>query len=196
MKNVNEIDAVKLKDMVKELNMNSILKKKIKTVGIKKDDLAAAFGEGCLTVQNAGKVDSLSDELVDFYNDLFGDESPEAEGKSDKKGKKKETKAAPASKPEKAKVPEKKPEKAKVPEKKKEDAKKKGFPPKEKSKLGHNVGSQSAMFDDMIIKGSTVEAMMEAAGVKRSRVEGHIKHLRKDKGIVIDEKNGIFKVKK
>ena len=74
---------------------------------------------------------------------------------------------------------------------KKKAAKKKEKKPR--SRYGHVLNSQAAMIDDMVFEGAKLEEIAEACGVKVGRVRGHINHLRKDKGITINEVEGFFK---
>lgn len=64
----------------------------------------------------------------------------------------------------------------------------------EKSRYGHQIGSQAAAIDDAVFKGGTLDEMAKETGLTKGRIKGHIKHLRDKKQLVIDEKEGVFKV--
>jgi len=58
-----------------------------------------------------------------------------------------------------------------------------------KSRYGHVQSAISGKLDDMLFEGATVADMMQALELKRTRVIGHIKHLKNDKGLTfIEEK--------
>lgn len=84
-------------------------------------------------------------------------------------------------------TPEPGPDDKKPPAKKKE--------PKEKSRYGHQMGTQSAQLDDLFFKGTTMEAAAEAIGSKVGRVKGHLQHLRNDKGLTVNENEKTKKFK-
>lgn len=70
--------------------------------------------------------------------------------------------------------------------KKASPAKKKSI---KKSRYGHVQSAVSGKLDDMLFEGATVADMMQALELKRTRVIGHINHLKNDKGLTfIEEK--------
>jgi hypothetical protein len=75
--------------------------------------------------------------------------------------------------------------------------KKKGPPPRAKNAYGHIPGSVAAAIDDAVEKGGTMETIAKAAGCDVNRVKGHLNHLKKDKGLVIEDNGkGVLKIKK
>ncbi len=62
----------------------------------------------------------------------------------------------------------------------------------EKSWLDHT--KKGAIIDFELIKGSSLENLVKKSGRKKNSVEAHIYHLRKEHGINISYKNGIYKI--
>ena len=68
--------------------------------------------------------------------------------------------------------------------------------PKEKSRYGHRLGTESAVLDDLFFKGTSLEDASKVIKGNVLRVKGHLTHLRKDKGLKIEDNGkGVFKVK-
>jgi len=84
----------------------------------------------------------------------------------------------------------------KTKEKKTKDKTKPAPPQRETNRYGHVVGTQAASLDEAYFAGATYEEAAKAAGVKLGRAKGHLRHLKKDKGLTVVEKpEGFFKVK-
>lgn len=79
----------------------------------------------------------------------------------------------------------------------KDKPKKKSAPPqRETNRYGHVIGTQAAALDEAFFAGATYEEAAKAAKVKLGRAKGHLRHLKKDKGLTVVEKpEGFFKVK-
>jgi hypothetical protein len=81
-------------------------------------------------------------------------------------------------------------------EKKPKKPKKPKPPARELNRYGHVLGTQAAALDEAFFEGATYEDAAKAAGVKPGRARHHLNHLKKDKGLTVNEKpEGFFKVK-
>ena len=165
--------------MAKEFNMNDLKgvcktlndevigedEEKIKVVGVKKDALLETFADMvekyAALAEEGGKP--LPENVVEFFNFVFAEDSEEAPPPPPKKTK--------TEKKEEATKP------AKTERKPKE--------PKPKSIYGHVLGSQAGDLDALFAaeEGCTVAEAAEKLGVKNIRVTGHLAHLVKDKGL-------------
>jgi hypothetical protein len=169
MKDINTINTEQLKEAVKVLNQTGFLEKKIKLIGVAKEDIVKAF---------AWNVEQLSEEqqkgLPDLvkamYNDIFADEAVEgASPKEDSKGEK--AKKAPKKKETKVKSLSKK----KVKEVKEEAAK-----VVKTNKFASKEGTQAFIIDEMLLKGgNTLEDIARAAGTNIKRVRNHLQTQKK-----------------
>ena len=101
----------------------------------------------------------------------------------------KETKKVTAENKSQEITPETKPKKSK-----KEKTPKKGKA--ERNEFGHAVGTQSAIIDQMLAKGSDLKSIAEKIGSSRGRVRAHVKHLQKDHKLSVSEKGGTWTLKK
>lgn len=219
MSDGKKIDSVELKKMVNALNETGLLDKKIKTVGVSKDDLATAFTDNIEALED-DDVEKLPDEVIDFYNEHFGDdedgdgdsdgdseadadtppdedEEEEAPKKSKGKSKPKEEEEAPKKGKGKAKAEEPKKAKGKA----KDDAEDK---PKRKfgkwdqdapkSRYGHNLGTQAEKLDEILYKGATLKDAAEKIESKITRVQSHIQWLKNVRGLTVVCEDGVYRV--
>jgi hypothetical protein len=79
MKAITEIDAKELKVVTKELNDSGLIKKKIKIVGAKVDQILTDFSEAIEALPEDADIPA---SIATFYNDLYADEideTPESE---------------------------------------------------------------------------------------------------------------------
>jgi len=201
------INMKELKQAVTELNEAGVLDKKIKIVGVGKDDLAAAFEEAVNGLDDE-KAEKLTAFTIDFFNNNFGEDENTEEGgveasdEEETDGEESEGEEEPEeeSEPEEEEKPKKAAKKEKAKKAPKEKKEKKSKEPVEKSRYGHTVGSQAALIDDAIFEGGTMQEMMEATGLSKARIKSHIYHLEKKKGIVIkttgEGDKTVFKAKK
>ena len=65
---------------------------------------------------------------------------------------------------------------------------------KGKNFLGHKIGSQAAQIDDLLLKGITVNEAAKIIGSTPGRVRGHIRHLRKTKGVEVIQEGKVHKM--
>lgn len=162
-----------LKDVSKKLNdlgLEGI--EKIRTVGVKQDVMAEKFMIAVESVDDAGLTDQLPEEIINAYNELTATVPPEeseekSEEESEEVGKKNEkTKSSQKKAAEKGR------------------GKNKGA---SRSRYGHVQSALSGQLDDLLFAGNTVNAMMDALKIKRTRVINHVKHLKNDKGLTVVE---------
>jgi biotin operon repressor len=173
--------------------------KKLKTIAISKEDLAKKFDEAIKSIPDE-IVNDLPDAIIDFYNDFFASESSsetagaEAGAASETKEEKAEEKAE--EKPEEKKEKPAKEKKEKPAKEKKEKPAKEKKAPAELSVFGHKKGSQAAALDDLLNTGESVSLADLSAKSGRSAlgVKSHIKHLISDRGLKIEEKEGVYKL--
>jgi len=146
--------------------------KRLKTIAISKENLAKDFDAAIKSVSDE-VVNDLPEDIIDFYNEFFGEESGDGDDES-------------AEKPAKEKK-----EKAEKPAKEK-----KAKDPVELSCFGHKVGSQAAALDDLLEGGKSISLTDLSAKSGRSAlgVKSHIKHLQDARGLKIEEKNGVYKL--
>jgi hypothetical protein len=193
---LEKIDFDVLKEMAKRLNTLTYQKdgaevpyiKKIKVVAVSKEGLAKAFDAAVQGI-DADVINTLPEDMIDFYNANFVEEGEAAEGTAETAA------AAPAGAA--APAPEKE---------KKEKAKKEPKPPKEKKEkkeiplscFGHQVGSQAAALDDLFNTGNafTLEELSTKSGRSVLGVKSHIKHLQEARSLTIGEKDGKFQLVK
>jgi biotin operon repressor len=157
--------------------------KRLKTIAISKENLAKDFDAAIKSVSDE-VVNDLPEDIIDFYNEFFGEESGDGDDESAEKPAK--------EKKEKAEKPAKeKKEKAEKPAKEK-----KAKDPVELSCFGHKVGSQAAALDDLLEGGKSISLTDLSAKSGRSAlgVKSHIKHLQDARGLKIEEKNGVYKL--
>ena len=68
---------------------------------------------------------------------------------------------------------------------------------KDRNEWGHAIGTQSAMIDEMLQKGSDLKSIAEKIGSSRGRVRAHVNHLMSEKhGVQVKEKDGVWKIAK
>ena len=165
------------------------LKTKLKTIAISKENLAKNFDAAIRSISD-DVVNELPEAVIDFYNEFF---SPEPAKPAEPEPEPEPTKPEPAepkptTKAEKA--PKEKAPKEKAPKEKAPKEKKVG----ELSVFGHKLGSQAAALDDLLNTGVgiSLEKLSEKSGRSPLGVKGHIKHLRTDRGLKIEEKNGMY----
>ena len=190
MKDIKLISLPDLKEAVKQLNESGLVAKKVKAVGVTKDDLIRSFAFAIESVPD-DKVKEVPKISAAMYMDIFKDEI-EAEG---------EGSAPPAEKAKPAKKEAVKKEVAK-PVKKEEKAK-----PAKKEKAekilkdveewGAIEGTQTYIINKMIREGGhTIEEMAIACNTKTSRVSTHINTLRNKRGHTIVQTNHKYYFKK
>ena len=188
--NLEAIDLKVLKEMAVALNEATygegehfVTGKGVKTVAVSKEGLAKAFDEAIRAIPD-DFVNELPGEIIDFYNEYFseaegtdaGADAPPAAEKKEKPVKEKKEKPV-------------KEKKEKVPRAKKEKAS------KELSCFGHKVGTQSAVIDELLLPGKPVslEDLSKESGRSKLGVKGHIKHLVDSRGLVIENKDGVYR---
>lgn len=199
---MSKINEAELKEVVAVLNKAtykdgdgkevSFLDTKIKTIGMSAEKLAFVFAQTIESIDDS-ITGQLPDAVIDFYNKHdFPAKEPVEEAKSEKKEEKPVAKTLTKkseTKKEEPKKPEKKAEKAKV----QKTAKKKE--PAELSVFGHKMNTQSAKLDALLAtgKGFTKAELAKQSGRSELGVMSHIKHLRDDRKLTINEKDGVFK---
>lgn len=190
---VEKIDFDQLKKMAIALNTAvyedaegkeaTFLKTKLKTIAISKENLAKNFDAAIKGISDE-VVNELPEPVIDFFNEFFSDEAAAAPAAAAPAPAAAKAPAAAAAKPEKA---------VKAPKEKvvKEPKEKKVA---ELSCFGHKLGTQAAALDDLINAGKaiSVEELAKKSGRSPLGVKGHIKHLRTDRGLKIDEKDGTY----
>ena len=68
---------------------------------------------------------------------------------------------------------------------------------RDRNEWGHAIGTQSAMIDEMLQKGSDLKSIAEKIGSSRGRVRAHVNHLMSEKhGVQVKEKDGVWKIAK
>ena len=160
MKEINSVNVEVLKQAVSTLNESGLLTKKVKLVGVSKENMINAFAFAVESIVEKGDGEKIPEIASAFYNDLFADEAqvkPKAKEKKKVAEKKKETKKE-----------EKKPDKAPV--------------KKEKEKVLPNVnaygakeGNQTFVIDEMLIQGGfTMDEIATAASTNVKRVRTHL----------------------
>lgn len=81
--NLAEVPFKELKKATAALNGSGLLDSKIKTVGVKKEDLLNEFCDAVEKLEEAGEVEEIPEIAFDFYNDLAsyeeGDEDEDVE---------------------------------------------------------------------------------------------------------------------
>ncbi len=168
------------------------LKMKLKTIAISKENLAKNFDTAIKSIPNE-VVNELPDDIIDFYNEFFAEPDepaehtePEPVAKAEEAPKEKKEKVEKAPKEKKEESPKEKKEKVEKATKEKKVA--------ELSVFGHKLGSQSAILDDLLNTdvGISLEKLSEKSGRSPLGVKSHIKHLRTDRGLKIDEKEGVY----
>lgn len=163
-----------LKKVIKELNdlgLEGI--EKLRLVGVKTDAMVENFLKAIDEADDKGLVGKLPDSVVDAYNELTKMPEDKGEPVPEKTKETKETNAEtdPVKKSQETAA-----------------AKGRGTNKGEKrSRYGHVQSALSGKLDDLLFAGHTVTAMMEATGVKRTRVVNHAKHLKNDKGLTVVE---------
>lgn len=176
----NEIDMGNLREAVTSLNETGLLDAKIKVVGLSKKDMIKQFSDTVEGLAKKGKDNLLPEIVKTFYNTIYQDElmdgDEEEEAPPEEKKEEKEEKVAEDKKKDK---------KEPKPKKKKE--------PKPRSRYGHLLNSQAAILDDCFHAGTKLEEAATKAGVKVARVQDHLRHLRRDVDIKINEVDGFFK---
>lgn len=200
-----KIDLHDLKEAIKALNDSGLLDPKIKTIGVKKEELVKLFTVAVEKLDEDGKGTDVPEVAVNLFNTIYADQAetpaepeptaeptpePEPEEKEEDLGEEKPEEPKPAKEPKakkEAKVKEPKP--AKEPKPPKEPK-----APKELSRYGHKVGTQAAKLDDMFFEGTALAAAATALDTPVSRVRNHLQHLRAVKGLKIELKDGIYKV--
>ena len=192
--NVSKIDFDALKKMALALNtakyedaaggeLNFYTGKKLKTIAISKEDLAKNFDAAIKSITDE-VVNDLPEDIIDFYNANFAEDTSVAEEKPAEKAEEKPAEKAKAEKP-----PKEKKEKAEKPPKEKKEKKE-----VELSVFGHKVGTQSASLDDLLSPGTPIslDDLSKKSGRSPLGVKGHIKHLRDSRKLNITEKEGVY----
>lgn len=146
MKDITLVNIEQFKEAVKELNNSGLLEKKVKVVGISKEEMIKAFAFAVEHLDDAKKK-KLPKLVTAMYNDIFADEAKKPP-KAAKKAPKKE---------------EKKPEK------------KEKSPLVKTNEWGAKEGHQTFIIDGMLKKGGfTLEEMARAAATTMKRVSTHM----------------------
>lgn len=164
MKDISLINIEQFKEAVKELNNSGLLEKKVKVVGISKEDMIKAFAYAVehIPEEKKKKLPKLAKAM---YNDIFSDEAVKPEKAPAKK--------APAKKAEKPEKPvkEKKSDKVLV----------------KVNAWGAKEGNQTYIIDGMLMKGGhTLEEMARGAATTLKRVSTH-NQARKQKATIVRE---------
>lgn len=164
-----------LKDLVKQLN-NLKLEgiEQLRIVGVKGSVLEENFLTAIEEVDEKGMTDKLTDSLVDGYNALAKDDGEEDAPETAEEAPQEEK---PKSEKDKVKSSQKKAASKGV-------GKNKG---EKRSRYGHVQSAISGKLDDLLFAGNTVAAMMKELNIKRTRVIGHMKSLKNDKGLKVTE---------
>jgi hypothetical protein len=168
-------DLVKIVKSLNKLEFEGI--EKIRTVGIKNDELKEKFLFTIEEIDERGMVDKLSDALIDTYNLLA---KPEPDEEAEETEEVEETEEEP-------KEEESEKEKAKKAQKKAAAngrGKNKG---EKRSRYGHVQSAISGKLDDLLFGGATVASMMKSLDVPRTRIISHIKSLKNNKGLTVVE---------
>jgi len=223
MLEVKNVNFAQLKEACTSINDSGLVEElkltPIKTIGVKKEAIVAAFTLAVQTVMDEDRDDDLSDEVIDLYilidpNDEYGDEDEEDTKQDKKKPAKTKTKKEPKvdAKPKTSKkkgaskkeVP-KKDVKKDVKKDAKKDAPKKEEPKKETKKrtherssseysaYGHRLTTSTGQLDVTLVDGATIKEMTKLYHVDPSYIRRHFRRLKK-KGFVLTEKetdNGI-----
>ncbi len=194
------VDGTKARAAIKALNeiaadLEQFGYVKIKTIGVKNADLAAAFVEAVLKVPDDQKGD-LPEVVIELYNEI----ATGGDGGGEQKAEEAE-KAAPAEGAEKPEA--EKPEKVKAEKSKKEkppkdpNAPKRPPPPKgELTTWGHVKGTQAGNIDEVLQdgEGHSLQEIAEKVNCSIVRVKRHLVHLKSDRGLPFEEKDGFLKV--
>lgn len=185
MKDIKLISLPDLKEAVKQLNESGLAAKKVKAVGVTKDDLIKSFAFAIESVPD-DKTSKVPKIAAAMYMDIFKDEI-EAEGDGPEPP---AEKAKPAKK--EAVKPAKKEEKAKPAKKEKTEK-----ILKDVEEWGAIEGTQTYIINKMIREGGhTIEEMAIACNTKTSRVSTHINTLRNKRGYTIVQTNHKYYFKK
>jgi len=200
--NLDKIQVDALKKMAVTLNMATytdeegtkpfLTGKKIKTVAVAKEALAKAFDEAVRSIPDE-VVNDLPNEIIDFYNEFFSEATeeevaageaadPAAETKEPVEAATKEKKEKPVKEKKEKPVKEKKPKKEKA--------------SKELSCFGHKLGTQAAALDDLLAPGEPISLadLVAKSGRSTLGVKGHIKHLQDSRELVIENKDGVYRL--
>jgi hypothetical protein len=191
---MDQIDFAELKKAAQVMNDAMVaegvplIEKKLKTTAIKKEDLVRDFAQAVNDIPD-DKIDKLPDSAYQVYQSLFteADAAAATEGAAPADAAETAAEAAAAAAPaEGEKKKGKKEKKAKEPKEKKE--RKPPTPPvKEKNKYGHVINTQASKIDECLEKGGTLEELGKASETNSGRVLRHIKHLKNDKKVTIEE---------
>jgi hypothetical protein len=195
---LDALDLKVLKEMAVALNeatykdgdadAHFVTGKGLKTVAVSKEGLAAAFDDAIRAIPD-DVVNDLPGEIIDFYNEYFSEAEPGEVETAATTTTAAETKATPAKEKKEKKEKSAKEKKEKVPRAKKEKTE------RQLSCFGHVVGTQSAAIDEMLLPGKpvTLEALVEGSGRSKLGVKGHIKHLIDSRGLIIENKDGVYR---
>lgn len=191
-KEISKMERAKLMEMAKKFNeatyedkesgeQQPFLTTKIRTVAVKDAVLKASFIAACETLVDTDVEELVPEDIVAAYDELIKekDESSE-EGKAHAT----ETK-----------------ESSKAPAEKKAGG---NLPVREKDTYGSVKGTMSSAINEMLAKGSTMEAMCKMLvkdfgkeeGSAEAKIRGHIKFMQKERGLKVNEKDGVFTIAK
>ena len=163
-----------------------LLETKIKFVAVKQEAMEAAFIAACNSLMDTPKEEFVPQLVADVYNELVPGDTAPADGATD------DSSDAPAD--EKA-VPDAKSAKAKPAGENKAS----NLPAKAKDAFGNVVNSMTGMFNALLVKGGTKEAIAKEVAKAYGRTEekalsnlsGHI-HNMKSKNFTFTVKNDVF----
>ncbi len=203
MKELTEIDLTQLRECIKALNDLDLLDSKIKTIGVKKENLVEAFAEAIEEFgEDSKKQKKIPTKCVELFNFIYEDEKEEEkeeeeeeEEEEEKEEEEKEEEEKEEEKPTK-KVTSKKEKESKflICSKKVEKKEKKVKPkkaPKELAPYGSGAASMAGKIEFALAKKATIKEIQEATGASVTRIRGHFQYL-KGKGFTINSKDGKY----
>ena len=167
-----------------------LLDTKIKFVAVKQEAMEAAFIAACNSLMDTPKEEFVPQLVADVYNELVPGETAPADGAKD------DASDAPAEeKAEEADAKSGKTAKTKTAGEKKTG----NLPEKAKDVFGNVVNSMTGMFNALLVKGGTKEAIAKEVAKAYGRTEekafsnlsGHI-HNMKSKNFTFTVKNDVF----